>query len=379
MSPKELAAEIQKMDYEWFLDEVLDRVPDNMDTRQGSIIYDAVAPASYVMAQLAMKLSDATMQTFTQTATGQFLDYKAEERGMSRVKATQAEAVGKFIDEMGEPLVPSVGDRFASIGEEPVYYIVTEVSDVAGTATLVADTAGEVGNSYTGRILPLSAISRFGDAEIAEITIPARDEETDDELRERLIRSNGVIKFGGNVADYIDFVTSMDDVSGVQVFPTWNGGGSVKVTILNNQFLAPSKELIAKVQARIDPMDSRGNGYGIAPVGHTVTVVAPDNFVVDVAAQVETESSVTIEDVRAAIEEAVALYFDSVRKKWGDMSEDERTYSTTLYRSQIIVALLSLDGVVNVNGVKFNGSEEDLTLQTDAKTQQLPILGKVVI
>lgn len=378
-TPSELAEQIQTMDFDYFINAALDRVPETMDTREGSIIYDALAPAAYVMAEMALNLADTVLNTFTQTASGEYLDYRAEERGMTREPATYAKVTATITDESGNPLVASVGDRFSSIGVDPVFYTLTELSSVAGQATLTAETAGEVGNSYVGQLLPISAISGFGNAELTTLTIPARDEETDDDLRDRLLTANEVVNFGGNVADYISFITDLADVASVQVYPTWNGGGTVKAVILNNQFLTPSQTLIDEVQAAIDPLDAQGDGYGIAPVGHTVTVVAPTTRTINVALNIDTTSNVTVEDVRQKVEAMVEDYFNSVREIWGNINSDNRTYTVTLYRSQIIVALLKIDGITNATNITFDGVDEDVTLVTNATIEELPMLGVVTI
>lgn len=379
MTPQELATQIRAMDYDYLINAALDRVPDTMDKRQGAIIFDALAPAAYVMTELVMNVADATLQTFTQTATDEFLDFKAEERGLKREPATKADVLAKATDEDGQPLNLSIGDRFASIGADPIYYEVTKLSTVAGQATLTAEALGELGNSYVGQLLPISAISRFGNAEILELTVPARDVETDEELRERLLKANATINFGGNVSDYIEFVTGLEDISAVQVYPTWNGGGTVKIAVLNNQFLAPSQDLIKATQNAIDPLDAQGDGYGIAPIGHTVTVVAPTLRTINVSVQIATKPAVTVEDVRQQVEKAIADYIASVRKVWGAIGADNRTYEVTLFRSQIIVSLLKIDGIVNATSILFDGKDEDLKLVTDSTTEELPMIGTVAI
>lgn len=379
MTPKELANKFQAMDFDYFINSALDRVPSNLDTREGSVIYDAIAPAAYVMAEMSLNVADTVLNTFTQTASGEYLDYRAEERGLTREQATFTQLTATLTDANGQPLVADIGDRFASIGVEPIYYKLTKLSNVSGQATLTAETAGEVGNSYIGQLLPISAIAGFGNAVVNEVIIPARNAETDDELRERLLTSNEVIAFGGNVADYIKFIVDMEDVAAVQVYPTWNGGGTVKAVILNNQYLAPSQTLIDQVKNAIDPVNSSGNGYGIAPVGHTVTIVAPVLRTINVGVTINTTPTVTVEDVRQKVEQAIDEYFNSVREKWGDINADDRTYTVTLYRSQIIVALLKVDGVTNATNVTFDGEDNDITLTTNATTEELPMLGTVTI
>lgn len=66
-------------------------------------------------------------------------------------------------------------------------------------------------------------------------------------------------------------------VGGVKVTPVWKGGGTVKLTIVDGNFNAPIEGEIAKIQQVIDPQ-KRGLGYGIAPVGHKVTVEAAKKY-----------------------------------------------------------------------------------------------------
>lgn len=379
MTPEELAKKFQTMDFDYFINEALDRVSSDTDTREGSIIYDALAPAAYLMAEMALNLSDSVLNTFTQTASGEFLDYRAEERGITREPATYSESSASVTDENGQPLMVSIGDRFASIGVDPIYYTVTRLSNVIGQVVLTSESAGEIGNAYTGQLLPVSPISGFGNAEIIEITIPARNKETDDELRERLLKSNEIISFGGNVSDYISYISDMEDVAAVQVYPTWHGGGTVKAVILNNQYLVPSQTLIHKVQEAVDPSNLAGNGYGIAPIGHRVTVVAPKIRTANVAVKINTQSSITIEDIRQQIENTISGYFADVRQTWGKIDADSRTYTVTLYRSQIIVALLKIEGVTNVTNVMFDGIDNDMILTTNSNITEVAMLGAVKI
>ena len=90
---------------------------------------------------------------------------------------------------------------------------------------LTAETAGTIGNEYTGPILPITTIPGLTSAQITDILVPGDDTETDDAFRERLIEALNNRPFGGNIADYRQNVLAIDGVGGVQVYPTWNSGG----------------------------------------------------------------------------------------------------------------------------------------------------------
>lgn len=141
-----------------------------------------------------------------------------------------------------------------------------------GHYKLEAETLGTVGNKYTGLLLPIQTVNGLETAQIAAVLIPAEDGDTTDTLREKYYASIDGEAFGGNVADYKEKVNAITGVGGVKVYPVWAGGGTVKLTIIASDFTAPSSELISKVQSAIDPEQNHGEGMGLAPIGHTVTV-----------------------------------------------------------------------------------------------------------
>ncbi len=373
----EIGQEFEKYDYNYFLKNALDRVPDTVDKREGSIIYDAIAPVAYSFAESAMNMRTVALNAYTQTAVGEYLDYKAAERGTSREAATYARVLAKFTDNKGNPLVIDLNDRFSSTGVSPIFYTCTKIlSD--GQAELTAETSGSVANGILGQLLPITPFNNLGTAQIVDVSVPARDEEDDESLRNRLLNSNNTVEFGGNVSAYTAFTKNLEDVGAVQVYPTWNGGGTVKLVILDNTFDSPSQSLIDEVQNTIDPTDAQGQGYGIAPIGHTVSVVAPNKRVIDVAVKIETDSSTTITDITAPVGEAVEIYFEKLRQSW-DILISEREYKVMVYRSQLVVEILKIQGIVNASNVLLSGIDDDISLTFSNEVSELPMVGSVTI
>lgn len=374
MTPDEIGINLDKYTYEYFMNEALGYVPQDIDIREGSIMFDALAPACYQLADLAMELKNVMLETFVTTATGGYLDLRAEEAGVRRILATQAVAKVNVVDANGEPYVLDLGTRFSSIGDEPVYYKITALTDIAGTYLMTADESGSIGNEYVGTILPIDNLNNFGQAEITEISIPARDDETDESLRSRVIAEKGIGAFSGNVEDYIRMANEVDGVGAVQVYPTWQGGGTVLLSILNNEFKKPAQTLVDLVQQTIDP-DKTGSGLGLAPIGHKVTVKAPEEKLLSISFYLTTDPGIDSESVMSAITAAVEKYFDTTRRRWAERREGG--YTTWIYRSQITSAILSVSGVANVNNVKIGNQDEDVQMTLDNTKQEIPILKEV--
>lgn len=380
MSPNELIIEFQNKDYDYFLRKMLDAVPDNIDKREGSIIYDALAPAALVMGQQSLDMANVIKETYIKTASGEFLDYRAIEHGTSRYPATQTEAKAKVLNDKKEPLDNvQIGDKFASIGDSPIFYVVTKINDDL-TVELTAEVKGSSANSYIGQILPVTPNDLLSWAEITEITAPARDVESDDHLRARLLSSQNWIAYGGNVADYLDMTSKIDEVGAAQIYPTWNGGGTVKVVILNNDLMPASASLVQKVKNALDPEDKQAEGYGLAPIDHAVTVTAPEKLIVNVDISVKLDDTKVTRYVKDSITKAVEGYFQSLREDWADINQKlGRGYQETIYRSKILSQVMLTEGVVNAKLPSLNGRDADIDLVFTNSQSQLPVVGTVTI
>lgn len=380
MSPNELITEFQNKDYDYFLRKMLDAVPDNIDKREGSIIYDALAPAALVMGQQSLDMANVIKETYIKTASGEFLDYRAIEHGTSRYPATQTEAKAKVLNDKKEPLDNvQIGDKFASIGDSPIFYAVTKVNDDL-TVELTAEVKGSSANSYIGQILPVTPNDLLSWAEITEITAPARNVESDDHLRARLLSSQSWIAYGGNVADYLDMTSKIDEVGAAQIYPTWNGGGTVKVVILNNDLMPASASLVQKVKNTLDPEDKQAEGYGLAPIDHAVTVTAPEELIVNVDISVKLDDTKVTRYVKDSITKAVESYFQSLRKDWADITQKlGRGYQETIYRSKILSQVMLTEGVINAKLPSLNGRDADIDLVFNNSKSQLPVVGTVTI
>ena len=63
--------------FDVILERMMDRVPNNIDKREGSIIYDALAPAAVELAQMYIELDVILNETFADTASREYLIRRA--------------------------------------------------------------------------------------------------------------------------------------------------------------------------------------------------------------------------------------------------------------------------------------------------------------
>ena len=346
--------------YEEILQRCLDRIPNTIDKRQGSIIYDALAPCCVELAQMYIELSGVYDQVFIDTAVGEALDKLVEQNGVKRKDATYALRKGEF------NMVVPVGNRFSD-GENT--YIVIE--NIAGTnnSILRCEQAGSVGNGYYGSLTPITYLQGLTKAELTDIIDMGDDIESDEDLRVRYMESVTAPQFGGNVSDYQNKVKSLTGVGGCKVIPIWNGGGTVKLIITNSQGGVPTSSLVNDVQEAVDPNQDQ-QGLGIAPIGHIVTVEGAAAKKITVSATFTLESGVNPIDIQDSVNNVVDNYFKSLSVNW------DKEDNLIARISQLEIRLLGVAGVLDITNTKMNNSSSNLSLQSN----EIPVRqGDVVI
>lgn len=346
--------------YESIMSDMLARVPSDFDKREGSVIYDALAPAAVELANIYIELDAVLDETFADTASINYLARRVAERGLSQILATKAILQAEFTP---SALEISIGARFSC--DELNYQVTDKIS--AGVYKVECETAGTEGNEHFGQMIPIDYINGLESATITSLLIPARDDETASELRERYFNSMRSQAFGGNIADYKEKTKAINGVGGVKVTPVWNGGGTVKLTIQNTLFDVPSSALISEVQNAIDPVGHSGEGYGIAPIGHVVTVDGITALTVNIVTTITYEEGWDWASAGQYIKNAIDEYFDELAEGWED--ESNIIVRISLLESRI----LNAQGVLDITGTTLNGSAANLSLTAS----QIPKRGTV--
>lgn len=374
---------LQQYTFEYLMEQALSRVPDTIDKREGSIIYDALAPACYELTEYYMRLKNILKDTFAETANEEYLDLRVAERGIERFPATAAVKKAMFETASGAPLEVEIGSRFSTISEtETLNYVVTAPYEVDGVIVpgsyqLTCETIGTIGNAYVGNLMPINYINGLSSAVMTDLIIPARDVETDDDLRARYFLALTDKPFGGNLAQYDEVLKNIEGVGEVQIYPVWDGGGTVKCSVIDASFNPITTDFINVIQNEIDPTP-QGTGLGLAPIGHIVTVVTPDELTINIETNILLMVGYTKAQVEQPIKDALEEYMLSLRRQWG-IPNDFNEHLLGVYISRINAAILNVAGIANVTDTTINGLPQDLTLIQTAALQELPILGQVIL
>lgn len=354
--------------FEQIMTRLLSCIENQYDKRPSSLIYNALAPAALELAELYQQLEDIYTNTFADTASGQYLEWRTKEQGISREDAIRAVRKGIFTDNKGNPAKLYAGYRFKTIdGDNSLIFT---ISNELGTGQyeLICETAGECGNHYIGDLLPVTNITGLGSAIMTDIIVPGEDVETDESLYNRYLARLNEKNFGGNIADYKLWLLSQDGVGAVKIYPVWNGGGSVKCVFLDSNYNVPNADLINRVQTAIDPETNHGEGIGLAPIGHTVTVKGADSHAINISTTLTLEENTVLGQLASAIKDSLNDLFLDLKKHW----EEQKI---TVRIAHIDAKLLSLSGVVDIADTLVNGQNSNIDLDEEA----VPELGEVVI
>ena len=339
-------------DYETILQRMLDRVPIQIDKREGSIIYNAIAPAAAELAQMYILLKNNIDLVFVDTAVDEYLDKLANQVGLTRNEATYAIKKGTFYDENNSLFNINIGERFTI--EDVIYNAIEKIED--GIYKMECETAGTIGNNYIGTMMPVNYIDGLAKAELTDILIPGEDEESDEALRNRYYETTSEQGFGGNVVDYQNKTKEIAGVGAVKVTPIWNGPGTVKLTILDSNYNKASNVLIEKVQNEICP-DLSDEGLGIAPIGHVVTTDTVTEVDISIITHVTISETASMPNVKEQIIELINDYFLQLKKGWEDSD------TIIIRKSQIDTIILNTDGVIDVSNTTINNKTSNVELQ----------------
>ena len=275
------------MTYEELLQAMLDRVPSDVDKREGSVIYDALAPCAYFLAQQDFQLDNFIDLVFPDTALGEYLNRAAEAYNVSRKPATKA------VRKMTTSRSVEISTRW---GINNLVYIVKE-EESETEYRVECETPGVIGNQYSGAMQPISNIIGIT-AELGDIITPGADEETDEALRERLYTKIRLPATSGNVYHYQQWALEVSGTGAAKVFPLADGPGTVTVLVVDSDKKI-SSSLPKTVAEYIETM---------RPIGATVTVKSPDSVSINIKASVMRNESKTLDDVKKAYKDAVDTF-----------------------------------------------------------------------
>lgn len=198
-------------------------------------------------------------QMFAETAGGIYLDYIAEQRGLQRKAGKKAKGEIEFsISEATDHNIYIPKGAIVSTNDaNPIRFCTTEEGEITQGNTLVALYAEALNEGKNGNVLPDTiTVAVSVPSEIEKIVNhydfeDGADEETDDELRERILRSYTSTPNGTNKAFYEQQALTVEGIAKANAVMGTGGAGTVNVYVCGSNGKAQASA-VSEVQSLLE-------------------------------------------------------------------------------------------------------------------------------
>lgn len=333
---------------EVILQRMMDRIPNSMDKREGSIIHDALAPTAIEHQLLYIDLDTFLREVFTDKASREYLVKRAAERNIIPHPATAAVWKASFTP---KNLQVENGARFNC--DSMNLAVTGKVED--GIYELTCETAGSIGNGCQGKLIPINYVTGLETAELAELVTPGNDEEETEAFRERYLTILRKPSTSGNIYDYYNWAMACKGVGAAKVFPLAYGPGTVKVVIADEDKTAATPALLKVVKDYIEEM---------RPIGATVTIASAEELPVNIMGRVKLKNGLNLGKVQAAFRTAFNAFL-----------KDNAFDISYVGYARVGNILLETAGLEDYADLTINGFSHNIEL-TD---EQIAVIGTVTL
>lgn len=334
--------------YEKILKRMLDRIPETFDKREGSILFDALAPAAAEMQILYISLDNVLREAYGDTADREYLIKRAAEYGIAPNAAKAAEWRGRFTPDSLE--IP-IRERFSQ--GKLNFYVSEKLED--GGYRLICETAGAAGNDSGGQMVPINYVPGLATARLDELLTPGSDDEDTEDFRKRYLVAVRKPSTSGNIYDYYNWAMGCSGVGAAKVFPLADGPGTVKIVIADEERSGASTALLNTVKERIEEL---------RPIGATVTVASAIEKVINVAASIRVKDGLYLGTIQDALSEML-----------NDFLQTNAFEITYVSLAKIGSLLLDIPGVEDFSSLTLNGEAKNVEL----KKEEIAVAGTVTL
>ncbi|MBR1532705.1 MAG: baseplate J/gp47 family protein [Eubacterium sp.] len=365
---------------EELLERALEKAGQNgIDTRQGSVFYDAIAGIVQLIAELFATAEQIFEQSSVITASGENLDALAEQLyigSLHREKAEKAVYNVTLVEMEGvSPDLVEVedGDRFTVNG---LYFELRIITDDDGNALSYRLEATEGGTEYNNVIpgteaAPVETIDYLGSATVGTIIIPGVDEEEDEDFRKRIQEMLAAPTENANKQQYKTWCEEIDGVGIATIYPLFAGPNTVKAVLIDSNGQPCTADIVARVQNYVDPITRNtqvtvdgntvtvgdGLGEGVAPIGAHFLAVSASNFNITVSVtDISIADGVDSADVLDEIKEKIADYFNTLTKA------SNGSAAIVVKLTKVSSLIIDVDGVNDFESVQLNNASANITV-----------------
>lgn len=338
----------EEMTYENIMADMMEDMPDGVDTSEGSLIFNACSKMAVRLEEAYAILSGIEKNMYADTADLEHLIRCGNDRGCYINQATYSEFRAQF-----NCVVPD-GSRFNC--DEYNYTVFNVIDDESHIYRIGCDSPGAEPNHILGDLDPIEYIDGFEWGKILECITPGKDMEDTEAYRTRLLATYNYRGFAGNREYYTTRIKELSGVFGCKLERVKAPTDNIKITIIGEDYRSPSESIVNSVQTAVDPIVNSGAGDGFAPIGHRVKIYAVGETEININTTITYDTNHSYEDLKSYIDDAIEHYLLELRKTW------ENSNVIVVRILQIESAIVSIDGIIDVSGTTINGNAENLQI-----------------
>lgn len=339
---------------EQILERLMADIDDKYDKTVGSFMYDTQKPRAIEDEKIYARIDKIADRAFVSTATGADLVAKLAEVGITMKTATFAKGTVTITSNVGDTV--AAGTKVKS---DSLFFTITSSGTIGQSGTVelpaICDIPGAIGNVPAGAIksFPVSV----GLSEVTNTTAftGGYDAETEEEAKARYYALANKPPTSGNKYHYEAWAMEVSGVGAAKCMPLWNGAGTVKVLIINQDREEAETALIQAVAAHIEQE---------RPIGATVTVASATPLPINVSVTLELQSGYTIASVQEDIEKEIEAYLKDIAF--------EQDYVSLAHIGR---SILGINGVIDYEDLTINDGTSNIDIEDD----EVPVLGVVTI
>ena len=386
---------------------MLESIPEDIDTSQGSFIYNAVTPIALFTTMMFDMVKVIVDESNFASASGSNLDMI----GTTKPRVYRRRATNEEIEIQVTPIVgktPIVTTNVIFTTEDGVEYVIKSILNNVIKATAVD--FGPIGSTIGAALEPSPAVLDVEKFTISKLVKTGQGTESDEEYRFRIWRSFST-PFSGTVADYYsklfgNFAESENGFNIRYALVIPRGGHSGAITIIAAKALPnivgsvnnPSLS-ITEMRNLEDYFDKKVNGVGgygnsISPIGHVVRVRGFIETFVSFRFKVivKNASFVMTNTIKNLIHDATYSYFENIvndswpsSTKYNDTSDRIAIYKIKYFTNNHEVAVFNkldtnramdanLSQLVSIKIQTVNGGvQEDFVIESTGTTATMPL------
>lgn len=327
---------------------------DYPDVIPGAVVHDVFGALSLEIDRSYDRDREIVAAALPTTSTGAWLDAWADALGLERKDETVATGTVELVFGATAGVVDlaagvKVSTVAATDADTEIVFQTTAGGHLdAGGGVLdlpiAAVDAGAAGNVAANTVtLAQTEIDGLDSVRNPDPTSGGTDVETDEALQGRIATKLRGAGGAGNVTDYENWALAHPGVGHVTVQPNWAGPGSVRVLVTDPANDPVGATVVDSLQGVLDPPAAPGDGFGVAPIGATVTVATPATTLIDVTAALTFETGYSLDGaggtrpLRPALEAALMAYVNSL------------PVGASVVRNKIVAALVDVIGIVDAD------------------------------